>query len=80
MIKSTKIEELTYDVQSQIAVMQTIRKGLSTTGDCDLLKYFVREYCRTADIPASLVELKLKHGELADEIEAVECVPSVMPW
>jgi len=77
MIKTSNTEEIEYDVQAQIAAMQTIRKGLSTTSDCDLLKYFVREYCRTADIPAELVELKKKHGELADEIEATEFFS---PW
>jgi ribosomal protein L7Ae-like RNA K-turn-binding protein len=52
--------------------MELIQAGLSGSRDADKLKYFVREYCRTADIPAVFVELKAKHGALCDEIEAFE--------
>jgi hypothetical protein len=80
MIKSTKIEELTYDVQSQVAAMRQIRFGLNSNGDCEMLKYFVREYCRTEDIPTQLAELKAKHGALCDEIEAIEFSATRMSW
>jgi hypothetical protein len=80
MIKSSNIDELEYDVKSQIAAMQQIRCGLNSNGDCEMLKYFIREYCRTSDIPDSLDELKAKHGALCDEIESIEFSATRMSW
>jgi hypothetical protein len=72
MIQSDEREVLEYDIESQLLAMELIQAGLNGSKDADKLKYFTREYCRTSDIPAVFVELKAKHGVLADAIEAFE--------
>lgn len=71
MIRSDAVEILEYDIESQIETLRVIKAVLNTS-NVDALQYFVREYCRTSDIPAVFVELKTQHGALCDEIEAFE--------
>ena len=71
MIKSNEVAVLAYDVECQIETLRVIKAAL-TTSNIDALQYFVREYCRTDEVPAGFDELKAQHGALCYAIEAVE--------
>lgn len=71
MIKSDEKAVLEYDIQCQIAALQVIKAALNIN-NVDALQYFVREYCRTDEIPTGFDDLKALHGSLCDSIEAVE--------
>ncbi len=71
MIKSDEAAVLEYDVECQIETLRVIKAALNTS-NIDALQYFVREYCRTSEVPEGFDELKAQHGALCDEIEAFE--------
>ena len=86
MIKSNDADVIHYDIESQLAVLEQIKHTVKDLIPCmadygepgeaqteiEKFKYFVREYCRTDDIPAGFDEQKALHGALCDEIEAFE--------
>jgi hypothetical protein len=62
---------LAYDVQCQIEALQVIKAGLNAS-NIDALQYFVREYCRTDEIPTGFDDLKARHSNLCNEIEGFD--------
>lgn len=84
MIKSNDVDEIRYDIESQIEVLKELNHlcvdMLPCSADVDddeearsaleRVKYFVRQYC-IVDVPG-FDELKAEHSRLVDEIEAVE--------
>lgn len=72
MIRSDEKAVLEYDVQAQIEALQVIKAALSSCNDISKLQYFVREYCRTDEIPTGFDDLKARHSNLCNEIEGFD--------
>lgn len=81
MIKSENIQELAYDVRTQLAVLTRVMERVTelksmtasenpyALNEIEQLEYSCRQHFQVDDAINELVELVLKHRELCGQIE-----------